>query len=139
MNYTALGDGVNVASRCEWLNKRYGTDIMITGDTYEAVKHLFVCRWLTVVYLKGKTLPVHVYEVICPTGRAAKEQIELSSLHYDIKLAVEKHQGERAKKLCSDLADTDPDNIAARELLVRLNNCSEDCSLEAIALHLIET
>lgn len=44
MSYTALGDNVNIASRLEALNKTYGTRIMITGEVYDIVSDLFLCR-----------------------------------------------------------------------------------------------
>lgn len=64
MNFTCLGDNVNLASRLEGANKAYGTFIMIT----EAVKkqlnpYLFSTRFLDFLAVKGKDQPVLVYEV----------------------------------------------------------------------------
>jgi adenylate cyclase len=64
MNYSAIGDGVNLASRLEGLNKQYGTHIMISEATYQLVKDLFECRLLDEVIVKGKTKPVRVYELL---------------------------------------------------------------------------
>ena len=57
VNYTALGDAVNVASRLMSLNKRYDTTLMIGPKTKEAVQEQFVCRWISFVCVKGKSQP----------------------------------------------------------------------------------
>ena len=57
VNYTALGDAVNVASRLMSLNKRYETSTMIGPKTKEAVQDHFVCRWISFVCVKGKSQP----------------------------------------------------------------------------------
>ena len=64
LNYTALGDTVNLASRLEGLNKEYRTSIMISESTYSAVKDEFLCRPLDVVAVKGKSTSVVVYELV---------------------------------------------------------------------------
>ena len=65
VNYTALGDGVNIASRLEGLNKHFNTRTMIGPMTYEKVKDQFACRWVSYVVLKGKSSAIHAYEVMC--------------------------------------------------------------------------
>jgi adenylate cyclase len=64
MNYSAIGDGVNLASRLEGLNKEYGTWIMVSEATYQLVQDHFECRLLDEVIVKGKTQPVRVFELI---------------------------------------------------------------------------
>jgi len=64
MNFTCLGDGVNLASRLEGANKAYGTYIMISDAVYRQIDHaLFSTRFLDYLAVKGKKKPIEVHEV----------------------------------------------------------------------------
>jgi len=64
MEYTVIGDPVNLASRTEALNKPLGTDILITEDTWNLVKDYFVTEEMPSVTVKGKEKPVRIFAVI---------------------------------------------------------------------------
>ena len=64
LNYTAIGDPVNLASRVEGLSKLYGTEILITQHTFEMVKYDVVARRLDVVQVRGREEPVAIYELL---------------------------------------------------------------------------
>lgn len=63
-DYTVMGDNVNLGSRLEGINREYGTNIIISEFTYENVKDMFFCRELDSVRVKGKTVPVKIYELL---------------------------------------------------------------------------
>jgi adenylate cyclase len=66
MKYGVLGDGVNLASRLEELNKRYNTKILMSDATFEAhrVQDLFTLRQLDQVAVKGKQEGTKIYECL---------------------------------------------------------------------------
>jgi len=64
LDYTAMGDNVNIASRLEGLNKTYGTNIIISENTYKIIKDKFKTRKLDTVKVKGKKKPIIIYELL---------------------------------------------------------------------------
>lgn len=71
-DYTVMGDSVNLGSRLEGINKEYGTNIIISEYTYNAVKDILYCRELDAVRVKGKKLPVKIYELLGERTEADK-------------------------------------------------------------------
>jgi adenylate cyclase len=64
MEYTVIGDPVNLASRTEALNKPLGTDILITENTWRLIGNLLVTEEMPPVTVKGKAKPVRLFAVI---------------------------------------------------------------------------
>jgi adenylate cyclase len=64
LNYTAIGDPVNVASRLESLNKRYGTEILIGEDTRLAAGEAIVVRRVDTVAVYGRMHGIAIYELL---------------------------------------------------------------------------
>jgi adenylate cyclase len=64
MDYTIIGDGVNLASRLESACKQYGARILISEMTYKRLKGTYRVREVDKVVVKGKTEAVSVFEVL---------------------------------------------------------------------------
>lgn len=64
MEYTVIGDSVNLASRTEALNKPFGTDILITENTYNLVRDYVVVEEMPSVHVKGKAAPIKMFAVV---------------------------------------------------------------------------
>lgn len=64
MEFTAIGDGVNLGSRLESASKQYGTDIIISENTYTPCAEKIRVRELDCIRVKGKNEPVKIYELV---------------------------------------------------------------------------
>lgn len=71
LSYTVIGDNVNLGSRLEGLNKLYGTHILASEATIQAAGDAVVARELDLVRVKGKRLPVRIFEILAPRDERA--------------------------------------------------------------------
>lgn len=75
INYTVMGDNVNLASRLEGVNRIYGTQIIVSRATYEAVADKFWFRPLDIVAVKGKREGTIIYELMMRIGQEDSARI----------------------------------------------------------------
>lgn len=80
MNYTVLGDSVNVASRLEQANKLYGTNIIVSENTYLQTRDNCLFRPLGIVNLKGKKEGLKIYELLDMQADAHENKHRLCEL-----------------------------------------------------------
>lgn len=71
MSYTVIGDNVNLGARLESLNKDYRTRVIISDATRSALKGRYDIRALGPVVVKGKSVPVEIFEVVPPEAVSA--------------------------------------------------------------------
>ncbi len=88
MEFTAIGDGVNLSSRLEAASKQYGCDIVISENTYNQCQDQLIVRELDCIRVKGKTQPVSVFELVEEVGQPLpshhEQVIELYSRGRDL-------------------------------------------------------
>jgi len=119
LNYTVIGDGVNLASRLEALTKRYGVEMMVAQATRDRCPD-FSFRELDLVKVKGKDDPVAIYEPISATGSlSAKTRACLDRYHEAIRLYRDQ-QWDAAENIFSRLITEDTDRPIYHLYLARV-------------------
>ena len=91
MDFTSIGDTVNLAARLEGANKQYGTGSLITEAVHEKVQGEYLCREIDLLTVKGKKLPVRIYEII-REKKGATERDERFKKLYETSLALYRKQ-----------------------------------------------
>ena len=76
LEYTAIGDTINLGSRLEGLTKEFSVPIIISEATYAEVREQFAVRDLGEVTVKGKVIPVKIYAVLGPLHRAQASAVD---------------------------------------------------------------
>ena len=117
LQYSALGDNVNIASRLEALNKVYGTSILISEFTYKIVKDKLPCRVVDCVLLKGKLKEILVYELLAENINNLKI-IELSAHAFNL---MQEKKYKEALAVYNKLLAINKNDSVAKLMIMKVN------------------
>jgi adenylate cyclase len=121
IEFTAIGDGVNLGSRLESASKQYGCDIVISESTYGPCRDRIWSRELDFIRVKGKNKPVSIYELIGlqtePLSALKQKAIDLYNKGRQYYLS---RQFEKARATFQAVLDVDQEDKAA---IMHLKRC----------------
>lgn len=116
LNYTVLGDNVNLASRIEGLNKFYGTKVLATSELVSQTKESFIFRHIDRVAVKGKVQVEEIFELLGPHDHVP-EDIRLYKAKYEKALNLYfKQDFSKAIKCLNDLSPLFHEEMSVQRL-----------------------
>jgi adenylate cyclase len=114
-DYTAIGDGVNLAARLEGVNKLYDTGILVSGETVQRMQGAIPVRSVDRVIVKGKSEAVEIFTP-CSDG-------ELNSMSADAVSAYRARRWDESERLWRDILKRHPTDRIASLYVERIQRC----------------
>lgn len=121
MNYTLLGDSVNLGSRLESANDIYGTKIIVNHETYRQTREHFHYRPLDYVRVRGKSENIYIYELVGAIGAIDPTSVALIERYSEGFDLYRDHQYARALVIFEELAEQQPKDDVIQMYVLRAN------------------
>lgn len=127
MNYTMMGDTVNLAARLEPAAKHYGVYLIVAENTQKAVANQFEWRFLDFLRVKGKNKPVKAYELISLKNEMTDDQSQLVQAFNQGMDLYQKQDWTKAKKQFKDASALEEDFLMrpTTPSAIYINRCDQ--------------
>ena len=110
MNYTVMGDTVNLASRLEGANKEYGSRILVSEATVVAASDSVEAREIDSVAVVGQNRPQPVFEIMGRKGALTPAQLELRERFSEGLACYRRRQWDEARRAFTEAIAIDPND-----------------------------
>jgi len=123
--YTVIGDTVNLASRLEAVNKEYGTQMLISEETWKMAQDAIEARELDCIQVAGKSEPVRIFELLERKGQLNDKVASLRD-HFAKGLASYRRQSwDLAEAQFNECLKINPEDRPSKLFIARLQHFRE--------------
>jgi adenylate cyclase len=118
-DYTVIGDNVNLASRLEWVNKQFGTEIIISEDTYQLAKERIEARELDLITVPGREKPIRVFQLLGEKDTITRDDKRVKNLFENGLKLYRMREFEKAQKKFAKAIEIGSDDRPSQIFVVR--------------------
>jgi adenylate cyclase len=119
MDFTAIGDTVNLSARLEGVNKAYGTTNIMSEFTWDFVKDEYYFRELDYIRVKGKNIPIRVFTLIDRVDAMTKEALAIEERFQSAMLAYRERKWDEAADLFRGVLELNPEDPPSEAYIER--------------------